>query len=170
MLSNINCLFLWHVVNRAKFTRVWWELSPGNCQSTPCVPVLTHTFPREPLLSLLIYISTLAALGNSWCFVNQSYKQWHLCMCLSDIYQSTFTTAPKSPWEFKHPIGSCIQQARREFPFRETVHLLLPAPRFQNNTRNLSEIVMCDTLAVQQGKQGPGWPEFLEKFPASVVC
>lgn len=40
-------------------------------------------------MSLLLYISTLAALGNAHCFVNQSHKQWHLCVSLLGTSPST---------------------------------------------------------------------------------
>lgn len=45
-------------------------------------------------------------------------------------FSVNFTTAPKSPWEFKHPTDSHIQQIRKELPFGETDHLALPTPRF----------------------------------------
>lgn len=51
MLSNINCCFLWHVVNRAKFTRAWWELSQDNCQSTLYVPAHTHLPKSDSLVT-----------------------------------------------------------------------------------------------------------------------
>lgn len=51
MLSNVNCCFLWHVVNRAKFTRAWWELSPDTCQSTLYVPAHTHLPKSDSLVT-----------------------------------------------------------------------------------------------------------------------
>lgn len=75
------------MLNRAKFTSVWWELSLGNCERTLCVPVLTHTFPRESLLSPLIDNSPLAGLGNARCFVNQSCKQDSVCASRTPLSQ-----------------------------------------------------------------------------------
>lgn len=86
-----------------------------------CVYAHTHTPSQETLLSLMICISTLATLGNSW---------------------SAFTTAPKPPEEFKHPYSGCVQQPGMEFPFRETVCVLLPTPILQNSLRNPSKIAL----------------------------
>lgn len=84
--------------------------------SKPCA-CLTR-LPQGASLLTAELCSQFPALGSSHYGVNQPYSDTSAC----DTSQSAFSTALKSPQEFKHPTGSGIRQAGKEFPFRKASH------------------------------------------------